>query len=410
MDAREQRGLELAERTRIRQDGEQWIVPSASGDGRYSVSLAEQRCTCPDHEMRRVKCKHIFAAEYTIQRQTEADGSTTVTESVHVTYAQNWPAYNAAQIEEGERLRAVLANLCGLVEQPEQRMGRPRLPLSDMAFAAVLKVYTGFSSRRFSSELRAAHDSGLIGRAPHFNSVSNYLASEELTPVLHDLISVSALPLSGIEQDFAVDSSGFATSAYVRWFAKQHQRVLDNREWVKAHLMVGVETHIVTSVEVSDWTANDYPFLGPLVEQTAQDFAIREVSADKGYTGRGNAEAIERVGAVPFIPIKANSTLKESDAGSAWERMYHYFAYNREDFLRRYHKRSNVESAFAMIKAKFGPSVRSKSRTGQINEVLAKVLCHNICVLMLAVHEIGLDVDEAIFRTESPMAAQELRS
>ena len=122
----------------------------------------------------------------------------------------------------------------------------------------------------------------------------------------------------------------------------------------------------------------------------ARDFAIREVSADKGYVGRGNAEAIERAGAVPFIPIKANSTLKASDAGSAWERMYHYFAYRREDFLRHYHKRSNVESVFGMIKAKFGSSVRSKSRVGQINEVLAKVLCHNICVLMLAIHEIGL--------------------
>jgi len=46
MEAREQRGIELAERMRIKQDGERWIVPSASGDGRYAVSLAEQRCTC----------------------------------------------------------------------------------------------------------------------------------------------------------------------------------------------------------------------------------------------------------------------------------------------------------------------------------------------------------------------------
>ncbi len=34
------------------------------------------------------------------------------------------------------------------------------------------------------------------------------------------------------------------------------------------------------------------------------------------------------------------------------------------------------------MKAKFGSSVRSKSEVGQVNEVLAKVLCHNICVLI----------------------------
>ncbi len=43
---------------------------------------------------------------------------------------------------------------------------------------------------------------------------------------------------------------------------------------------------------------------------------------------------------------------------SAWGRMYHRFAYEPEAFLARYHKRSNVETAFSMIKTKFG-DVRS---------------------------------------------------
>jgi hypothetical protein len=81
---------------------------------------------------------------------------------------------------------------------------------------------------------------------------------------------------------------------------------------------------------------------------------------------------------------------------------------NREEFLTRYHKRSNCESAFSMIKAKFGPVVRSKSRTGQVNEVLAKVLCHNICVLILAMHEIGLDMSQTGICTQSLTPAQKL--
>ncbi|HEV3476738.1 MAG TPA: hypothetical protein VG127_04570 [Rubrobacteraceae bacterium] len=50
--------------------------------------------------------------------------------------------------------------------------------------------------------------------------------------------------------------------------------------------------------------------------------------------------------------------------------------------MERYHKRSNIETAFSMIKGKFGSALRSKSDTGQINEVLCKVLAHNICVLI----------------------------
>ena len=43
-------------------------------------------------------------------------------------------------------------------------------------------------------------------------------------------------------------------------------------------------------------------------------------------------------------------------------------------FMEHYHMRSNIESAFSMIKGKFGDSVRSKSDTGQVNEALCKVL------------------------------------
>lgn len=71
--------------------------------------------------------------------------------------------------------------------------------------------------------------------------------------------------------------------------------------------------------------------------------------------------------------------------------MYYYFMYQRETFLEHYHKRSNVESVFSMVKGKFGDSVRSKSDVGQINEVLCKVLCHNICVLVQAIHELGIE-------------------
>ncbi|MEX2310099.1 MAG: hypothetical protein WD738_21180 [Pirellulales bacterium] len=44
-----------------------------------------------------------------------------------------------------------------------------------------------------------------------------------------------------------------------------------------------------------------------------------------------------------------------------------------------------------MFKAKFGDGVRSKTEVAMRNEVLAKILCHNICCLICAMYELGID-------------------
>lgn len=69
------------------------------------------------------------------------------------------------------------------------------------------------------------------------------------------------------------------------------------------------------------------------------------------------------------------------------------------DFLKHYHKRSNVESTFSAVKRKFGDSVKSKSDVAMVNEVLCKFLAHNLCCLIQEQHELGI---EPVFWTETP--------
>lgn len=52
-----------------------------------------------------------------------------------------------------------------------------------------------------------------------------------------------------------------------------------------------------------------------------------------------------------------------------------------------------VETVFHMMKSKFGDRVLSKCERAQHNEVLCKVVAHNICVVIGAVHELGIDAD-----------------
>jgi len=58
--------------------------------------------------------------------------------------------------------------------------------------------------------------------------------------------------------------------------------------------------------------------------------------------------------------------------------------------MKHYHKRSNVETTFHVIKSKFGQRLRSKLLTAQIREAWCKVLCHNLCVVTQSMHELNI--------------------
>ncbi len=102
------------------------------------------------------------------------------------------------------------------------------------------------------------------------------------------------------------------------------------------------------------------------------------------------------------MAFKENAT---GAVGGVFRKSFHYFNLKRDEFLSHYHKRSNVESTFSMMKAKFGDSLRSRSDVAMVNETLCKVLCHNICFLIHAFYELGIT---ATFWGKDEPAALEL--
>jgi hypothetical protein len=411
MSIRQQKGLQIAQRANITRQGRLYIVPSQSGKGRYKVDAEKKKCTCPDYDFRREPCKHLYAVELVIEREktttttTDAQGATTTTttETVKVTrktYPQAWPAYNAAQTQEKRIFQYLLHQLCQGVGEPAQFNGRPRLPLEDMIFAMAFKVYSTVSGRRFVTDLKDAHGKGYLSALPSYNTVFRYFESEMLTPYLQMLIEESSLPLASIEEDFAVDSSGLSTGVYLRWndakwgnktrdmFGDGKGYIVGKKDWLKIHITTGVKTNIVTAVEVTDAHAGDSPQFKPLIEATARNFVMRQVSADGAYLSGDNMKVAVDNHAMPYIAFHANSTGKHGS--DLFKRMYHFYSYNQEAFTQNYHKRSNVESTFHMIKAKFGNTLRSRTKTAQVNEALCKVLCHNIVVLIQSMFELNL--------------------
>jgi len=303
------------------------------------------------------------------------------------TYAQDWPAYNGAQTREKLLFMDMLGELCSHIptEDGTRSAGRPKAHLSEMVFSCVLKVYEKLSSRRTNSDLEIARKMGYLDHVPHFNTVLKYLREPRLAPILTDLVQLSALPLKDFETTFAVDASGLSSAFYSRWldhrFGYSGDKKTKIHDWLKIHLICGVKSNIVTHIVVTDGYRQESPVFPELVRETAKNFKIGEVCADKGYSGRRNMRAVLDAGGFPYILFR-NNTTGRARGSMAWKKLFLYFQLHKEEFLQRYHQRSNAESTFSMLKRKFQGKLMLKNEIGQTNEALAKVLCHNITVLI----------------------------
>ena len=391
MDLRKIKAVQIFKEGSIKKIEDGFAVQSQNSKRYYFVNQ-DFKCTCPDCQINKTEvCKHSQAVKYYLGIE-KLDGTT---EKVRLTYKQAWSSYNQAQNTEVNMFDKLLRDLVETVEEPERiGAGRPSLPLKEQLFCSTQKVYSQLSSRRAKSLFNNAQEKGLLKKSPHSNAVNKFFNREDLTQILKKLIVVSSAPLKSVETKFAVDSTGFRTTNFNEYCKEKH-KTNKRHHWVKLHAVCGVKTNVITSAEVTrgEGTGSaDSPQFIPLANQTKQaGFNIQEFSADKAYSSRDNLALINEFGGTVLIPFKKNASPKPKGKNHIWRKMFHYFQYNQEEFMKKYHARSNIETTFHMIKSKFGDSIKSKNPTAQQNELLAKVVCHNIVVLIHEMFELGIE-------------------
>jgi transposase len=308
-----------------------------------------------------------------------------------------WTVYNQAKTKEKYLFYLLLDELCSLVPEPPHTEGRKPIPLRDLLFCACLKVYSNYSARKISSDMKHAQESDFIKKVPHFNSLLSFMNNRITEDLLMRLITISAMPLKVIETDFAHDSTGFGCYQYERWMKVRFSQSSDNPErlwknYVKLHASIGTKTNVITAAEVTNATIGDCPMFEDCAKTTAKNFNVKGYSADKAYFSAKNMQIVQSLNFLPFIPFKVNTSDKPNKS-SLWNYMYSYFRENRQEFDRFYHRRSNVETTFGMIKTRLGEFLKCRNLQGQKNEVLLKCLCHNICCLVQEIFESKIKID-----------------
>lgn len=231
-----------------------------------------------------------------------------------------------------------------------------------------------------------------ITKLPGYNTIQEHVKDipEKYLDELIRLTSVAIMNVQGrLSCSSACDGTGIATKKYERWLAVRNSRKGKKKKFVKlhGHLTTDKEMPFFLSARVTKGYKGDSPQLKKLLKQKSADIEIEDLALDSAYLARKNAQLIASMGANPVIKLKSNTSSALSLGYPAWNVMIHEAWENKEEYGKRYDRRTVIEGIFGAYKHRFGREMASKIRHNQNIEVLSRVVAWNM--LALAYHGSG---------------------
>jgi len=173
---REERGREIAElRNQIQQLSEDsYLVKSQSGIGEYEVLCMSigWMCQCPDYMFRGVKCKHIWAVEFSLKLKEQVRKNTVI-EEVTISkcifcHSESIKKFGVRHNRAGNIQRFLCAN-CG--KTFSVNIGFERMKHNPQAITSAMQLYfSGESLRNTMKSLR------LLGVQVSYQTIHNWIA------------------------------------------------------------------------------------------------------------------------------------------------------------------------------------------------------------------------------------------
>ena len=115
-------------------------------------------------------------------------------------------------------------------------------------------------------------------------------------------------------------------------------------------------------------------------------YDLGNVYADSRYLSRDNCWVIVEKGGTPYIFPK-KTTKGDNKQENPFTEMIQRYKDNKEDWLKKYHQRSNIEAVFSSLKRKLGGFTTSIKRQIQQIEIALKIIVYNLVILVRKIVE-----------------------
>jgi hypothetical protein len=293
-------------------------------------------------------------------------------------------ARDKAHSEEKDHLIKLLDELRRSIKMPPPEDQKFRLPILEVVFCLVLKVYLQVSHRTLLSFLGEMRAQGYITIRPHFNSLSNYMNAGGVTLLLERILERTGLAIVWKGIHAAIDSTRLYTPGYheeeIRTGPRKGQREVV-RNYVKLHVIIDISTHFILAAKVSGWWEDEKPFFEPLLRKACSRFPILSIAGDKNYAWEDAMKLAKELGVIAYLVPKKNYKTSP-EKSEAWNESIERYREGTEEDEERFDQRKQIETVFSMCKVRFRDELESVNLEAQVNEALCLAVCHNLRILI----------------------------
>ena len=308
----------------------------------------------------------------------------------------DWSSYNLAKIKEIEFFLIFVKEAVDMVKLEEdkfKRKGRPSKDAYDLAKVILTQIYFQTGERQASGLASLFKEKLLLSEIPSPRTIGRAYKRAQVKYILEKVFEMTSAPIEKKETSFSADGTGLPLSIKQNYENDREDKE-KHKGYDKMAVMISNKFHIATAVASKKGTAHDSPMFEELIKDTSLRFQnIDEIQLDAGFISRDNCDLITNVGATPYIYPKKGIILRRRGS-TAWRNMLTELIKNPQDWLRKYHERSNSECYFSAHKRRFAKPLLKKEVESRNVEALGRVTVLNICMLISAYFEHDLKVKQ----------------